>query len=133
MESWPTSLPQIPHGNDSHDQQSGLLVPEEELGQIRTRTYPEYMATFTFANITAAQFQLFRLWWDVNLNRCLPFIAPWLEAAGYSHHFCRFSAEEPWVLGSGKRLFDLTITVEIIAGVPVDGGGAIMYGRDGWL
>lgn len=95
---------------------------------VRTRTYPEYSDSYMFRRLTVEQFQAFRAWWDVTLNQCAPFTAPWLALVGYSHHFCRFDAEQPWEATMHGTWFDLTIRVEVIATVPmVD--GSVAYGE----
>jgi hypothetical protein len=122
MESWPSTLPQSPYHQHDGAQSSGMLNPDERLYPVRIRTYAEHAVTFQFRRLTVAQLQIFRTWWDVTLNQCASFTAPWLVSAGYEHHFCRFDAESPWeATMSGKRM-DLNIKVEIIATMPeVDG------------
>lgn len=131
MQAWLASLPQSPYHQFEGAQVAGLNDPESTLFPVRTRTYPEHTETFTFRRLTVAQFQAFRAWWDVTLNQCAPFSAPWLAAAGYSHHFCRFDAESPWEATVNGLRVDLTIRVEIIAGVPLDGGVIAYWTPDG--
>lgn len=122
MQTWPSTLPQSPYYQHNGAQSSGIQNPEERLYPERIRTYAEHAETFLFRRLTVSQFQIFRTWWDVTLNQCAPFTAPWLAAAGYSHHFCRFDVEQPWeAIMSGKRM-DLNIKVEIIATMPVVDG-----------
>lgn len=130
MHAWPATLPQSPYYQFDGAQSAGLLDSENRLYPVRTRTYPEHTETFTFRRMPVAQFQLFRTWWDTTLNQCAPFSAPWLAAAGYSHHFCRFAAESPWEAAMNGIKLDLTITVEIIAGVPMDGGNVAYWVGD---
>lgn len=124
---WPASLPQTPGYRHEGQQAGGLLDVETLLSTQRTRTYPEEAATFTFRQITAAQFQAFRAWWDVTLNQVAPFSAPWLAKAGYDHHFCRFDAEQPWEAVMNGRRFDLTVRVEVVSGVPMDNGNVAYW------
>ncbi len=127
MEAWPSSLPQAPYYQFSGAQTSGLQDPEVVLYPVRTRTYPEQAETFTFRRLTIAQFQAFRTWWDTTLNQCAPFSAPWLVSNGFSHHFCRFDAETPWEATLNGARMDLSIKVEIIAGMPVVNGAYAWY------
>lgn len=127
MQVWLSTLPQSPYYRFKGAQASGLNDPESTLFPVRTRTYPEHTETFTFRQLTVAQFQAFRAWWDVTLNQCAPFTAPWLETIGYSHHFCRFDAESPWEAALNGFRFDLTITVEIIATMPLVAGNNAWY------
>lgn len=127
MQAWLASLPQFPYYRFKGAQASGLNDPESTLFPVRTRTYPEHTETFTFRQLTVAQFQAFRAWWDVTLNQCTPFTAPWLETIGYSHHFCRFDAESPWEAALNGFRFDLTITVEVIATMPLIAGNNAWY------
>lgn len=127
MEAWPSTLPQAPHIDFSWQQSSGLLDAEEKLYPVRTRTYSEYAQQFSFKQLTVAQFKAFRAWWDVTLNQCAPFTAPWLAAAGCSHHFCRFDAEQPWEATLNGYGFDLVINVEVIATMPTENGQNAWY------
>ena len=127
MEAWPMSLPQTPYHIYEGAQASGIHDPESVLATARTRTYPEHTVTFTFRQITASQYATFRAWWDEALNQSLPFSAPWLSKAGFSHHFCRFDPDNPWTVAIVDLRFDLTIKVEVIATAPVDGEGNLDY------
>lgn len=127
MHAWPAALPQAPHHRFSGVHASGLLDAENRLYPVRTRTYPERRMSFVFRRLTVAQFQTFRGWWDETLNQCAPFTAPWLAAAGYSHHCCQLDAEQPWEVAMEGRHLHLTITALIIAGVPMDGGNVAYW------
>ena len=115
MIAWPSTLPQAPYFEGSIEPGAGLLKDTEQNSPIRTRTYPEHEATFAFKQLTMAQMQALRTFWDVTLNQCAPFSAPWLPALGFDFHFCRMTA--PPQLVKNERNFDATIAVEIIAGV----------------
>lgn len=127
--TWPSALPQAPYYRYEGQQVNGLLDTETFLATQRTRTYPEESASFTFVQLTAAQFQTFRAWWDVTLNQCAPFTAPWLEAISTLPYFCRFDPESPWSATINGFGIDLTINIELVAGVPKTDEGDIDY----WL
>lgn len=127
MQAWPADLPQQPRAEADVQQSTGLLDPDARIYPVRTRTYPEHSATFVFPQITAAQFQAFRSWWDGTLNQCAPFSAPWLVLLGLDHHFCRFDPDGPWSVALSGALLDLTINVEIIADVPTADGSPAYY------
>lgn len=116
--TWPLTLPQAPYYRYDGQQINGLLDTETFLATQRTRTYPEESASFTFMQLTAAQFQTFRAWWDTTLNQCAPFTAPWLEAISTLPYFCRFDPESPWSATVNGFGIDLTINIELVVGVP---------------
>jgi len=126
MAAWPGTLKQSPERDFNAVHLCGLSSGEDELSQRRTRTYPEYQAQFEFKQCTLAQLQTLRGFYDVTLNQTQPFSAPWLEDAGFIHHFCLFSGP-PKAEMSGLN-WDISIDVTIISGVPVDGEGAVTYG-----
>ncbi len=128
MIAWPSTLPQAPASEFSFATVAGLSSVEDELSQRRTRTYPEFEAKFLFEQCTAQQLQALRTFYDSILNQRAPFSAPWLEVAGFGHHFCQFTG--PPSAEMVGLSFDITINVLIISGVPVDGMGAITYGAD---
>ena len=120
MNTWPLVLPQDPYFDYSADPVSGLLSADENNNPVRTRTYPESEAVFRFRQLTLAQVQTLRTFYDVTLNQCAPFTAPWLPEIGCDFHFLRLTAP-PSVTRNG-RLWDVEIKVEIIAGVPMSDG-----------
>jgi len=127
MNAWPSSVNQAPARNFTKAISCGLSSGEDELSQRRTRTYPECEASFTFPQCTLAQFHAIRGFYNDTLNQVLPFTAPWLEAAGFYHHFCTFSSA-PKASLSGFNL-DVSINVIVFSGVPVDGNGTVIYGE----
>lgn len=128
MIAWPSTLPQVPADEFSFALVGGLSSTEDELSQRRTRTYPEVEEKFLFEQCTAQQLQALRTFYDATLNQRAPFSAPWLEAAGFAHHFCQFTG--PPSAEMVGLYFNITINVLIISGVPVDGLGVITYGAD---
>ena len=120
MDAWPSTLPQAPFRNFGVDIDSGLLEPDEKNNPIRTRTYQEHEASFRFTQLTVAQLQALRTFYNVTLNQCAPFSAPWLSALGFDFHFLRFT-DPPAFAKNGKN-WDVDIKVEIIAGVPMADG-----------
>ena len=126
MDSWPTGMRQYPEKEFESTPYSGISSDEDELTQFRTRTYPEYNASFVFKQCSTEQFLALRVFYNTTLNQTKPFSAPWLPAAGFDHHFCSFS-NPPRAARSGLK-WDLTIEVIIHSGVPVDGDGNILYG-----
>jgi hypothetical protein len=120
MNTWPPTLPQNPYFEFGIEQVAGLLGPEEKNNPVRIRTYPESEAVFRFRQLTLAQIQTLRTFYDVTLNQCAPFSAPWLHDVGFDFHFIRLT-DSPSVSRNG-RLWDVEIKVEIIAGVPMSGG-----------
>lgn len=125
MISWPSDLPQQPNYGHSKRLVSGLSSETDELSPRRTRTYPDYEATYEFRQLTLTQFTRFRVFYDEDLNQRAPFSAPWLPAAGFPHHFCQF-AEAPTAQRNNGR-FDVTVSLRIISGVP-ETDGEISYG-----
>lgn len=121
MITWPSTLPQYPSRSNSWEQSNGLLRPDTLLNPERTRTYPEHKATFVFPQLTKTQFHIFRNWWDETVNQCGAFTAPWLVVNEFVHHFCRFDAASPWSASMTGYRLDLTINLELIATVPMDG------------
>ena len=119
MQSWPSTLPQIPYLDFDTEQVSGLAQADESNNPYRTRTYPESEGTFQFKQLTVTQWQTLRTFYDVALNQCAPFSAPWLPTCGYDHHFARFT-EAP-TAAKNEKSWDATIKIEIISGVPMDG------------
>lgn len=132
MIAWPSTLPQVPHASVQITPLAGVSSPDDLLSPSRTRTYPEFQGVFTFRALTLAQQQTLRNFFDVDVNQTAAWSAPWLPLCGLSHHFCQFSVEAPlkWS-GTQRGRATATITVSIIAGVPVDGTGAITYGAEG--
>lgn len=112
MESWPSDLPQNVLSDFSSEMSAGLAVDGETRNPQRTRTYPEFEATFTFF-MTLAQLTSFRTWWDTTLNQSVPFTAPWLDACGFDSHFLRFIDAPTW---STKHpgYFTVDLPVEIL-------------------
>jgi hypothetical protein len=127
MNAWPSTLPQAPYRNYSIEQVAGVSSVDDDLSQVRTRTYPEHEGKFQFRQCSVSQFQAMRTFYDTTLNQRLPFSAPWLPALGFDHHFCQFI--EPPSATRNQRRFDISISVLIIAGVPVDESGDITYGE----
>lgn len=127
MLPWPVSLPQAPAHEFSIEQVSGLLSAESPLTGERTRTYPDHEATFIFKQLTTAQLQTLRSFYDDGLNSTAPFAASWLTSIGFNHHFCQFNSP-PSAVRNG-RFWDVSINVRIVAGVPVD-GETINYGLE---
>ena len=125
MLAWPSTLPQEPYYEGNVEPDSGLLKDTESNSPIRTRTYPEQKASFVFKQMTRTQMQALRIFWNTTLNQSAPFSAPWLSGFGFTFHFCRMVA--PPQIIKNERNFDITIAVEIIAGVPLN-GTAIVYG-----
>ena len=117
MNAWPSTLPQSPLREFDSTQTSGLAKEDELNNPYRIRTYPEYSANFQFQQATLAQKQALWYFYDVTLNQGAPFSAPWLTDSGYEFHFLRFAGPPSSVANDG--LWDLAITVEIIAMVPM--------------
>ena len=117
MRTWPAELP-IPTSECEYQLRDGLSDPDALIDPYRTRTYPEWDASFK-VHFTAAEFEIFREWFEDALNGGSElFTADWLTAAGFDHHMLRFR-DDPW---EGKRVgveWDITINVEIVSGVPV--------------
>lgn len=128
MISWPTDLPQFPLIDFSDALNSGLNSPDEAINPLRTRTYPEREAEYTFM-MTTAQWQALRTFYAVTLNESAPFTAPWLVPLGYGFHYLRFTAP-PKAKGQGLWR-EVTIGVEIVAGVPVVGGSPAVWAPTG--
>lgn len=126
MIQWPATLPQAPFRQYSHALAAGLSSESDELSQRRTRTYPESEVEFQFKQLTTPQLQALRSFYDVDLNQTAPFSSPWLPSAGFTHHFCQFTAP-PEAKRNGLR-WDVSVSLLIIAGVPTDSEGNITYG-----
>ena len=122
MQTWPSTLPQSPFTDENSEPSSGLLSPEEKNNPIRIRTYPEKGVTFRFEGLTAEELQLLITFYNVTLNQSAPFSAPWLASIGFPNFFLRFSAPPKFVEADG--VFDVDVTFEAVAGVPVSGGVA---------
>jgi hypothetical protein len=126
MNTWPSTLPQDPFFNFDGTPSNGLTSkPEESNNPIRTRTYPEHEAGFSFKQLTIAQIQTLRTFYDVTLNQTGPFSAPWLPDIGYDNHFLRLTS--PPQITKNERNFDVQISVEIICGVPMVGGNVAYW------
>jgi len=127
MDAWPLSFKQSPEREYNLTPACGLSSGEDELSQRRTRTYPEFKATFTFKQCTAAQLQTLKIFYNTTLNQTKPFTAPWLASAGFTHHFCVFaSAPSAQLSGYG---WDISISLILIATVPLDDEGVVVYGE----
>jgi hypothetical protein len=114
VEAWPGTLPQTIKADYNIEPRAGMADEDEERNPQRTRTYPEYDATFSvFMNNT--QKDEFRAWWDNTLNQSAPFTAPWLDLLGFEFYFLRFTDTPSWK-GSGGAYWTVTLPVEIIAG-----------------
>jgi hypothetical protein len=121
MSSWPSSLPQLPYINFDTDVVAGLTsVPNEMNNPLRTRTYPEHEAVFSFKQLTSAQLTTLKEFYDIILNQTAAFSADWLVLIGYNHHFLRFLS--PPRISKNERFFDIQISVEIISSVPIVSG-----------
>ena len=125
MQVWPSSLSQSPMVDFEHETISGLLVPDETNNPVRNRTYPEKQHTITFEGMSAGDMVVFRNFYDVTCNQGSAFSAPWLSSIGLANKFLRFIDTPPKFTGN-DGYFDLEITVEVIAGVPLV-NGAVAY------
>lgn len=113
METWPVSLPQDITADFSVKMRSGLADDDEERNPSRTRTYPEYDASFSVF-MTPAQLIIFRAWWDNDLNQSAPFTVPWLGTLGFDSHFLKFTEGPSWK-NKSPWLWEVMLPVEIIA------------------
>jgi hypothetical protein len=121
MNVWPLTLPQAPFRDFDASPATGLTShPDESNNPIRTRTYPEHEVEFAFKQLTLAQLQAFRTFYDDTLNQTGPFSAPWLPDAGYVNHFLRI-VPPPKITKNGRN-FDVQIVVEVVCSVPMTGG-----------
>lgn len=127
MESWLSSLPQIPYYQGSCEYENGLPDEDEDRNPVRNRTYPEQSQTVRFPRITTVQWQALRAFYRVTLNDgAAPFTAPWLSSLGYENHFCRFvSSPKADALGGGY--WTVSIIIEIISSVPMDSSGVAYW------
>lgn len=133
MIAWPANLPQCPHHQYELTPISGVSSADDQQSPFRARTYPEFVGVFNFQALTVDQQNALRVFYEMTLNQVAPFSAPWLPYAGLSHHFCRFAADRDAIQWQGRRgkRADATISVIVIAGVPVDPeNGSILYGED---
>ena len=127
MISWPLTLPQRPYYPYSIDTESGLVSAEDLINPQRSRTYPDKEATFLFQQCTVAQFQAIREFYDITTNHRAAFSVPWLDTVKEGFYFCQF-IEPPTVNIVGMN-FDITIKLLLIASVPINTTGDIIYGE----
>ena len=120
MDTWPTTLPQSVFIDYDLQPRSGLMSTTEERNPTRKRTYPEWSATFSMI-VTDAQLATFRTFYDTTINQCGEFNCPWLEDIGFDFHFVRFMSSPSWRTSQAVGYWLLTLPLEIIAGVEMDG------------
>ena len=119
--AWPIILPQVPQYAYVTNLKTGLTSPDEIINPIRNRTYPEHDANFTFY-MTAAQFGYLLAFYEVTLNQCAIFTAPWLQTIGFESSLARIiSAPKGTRLAEGKWM--VTINIEIIKRLDEGGPG----------
>lgn len=129
MINWPAALPQSPAKDYEEEMESGVNDPEQDLYAERTRTYAERSMKFSF-RLSMAEWGLLRGFYIHGTSYGqAPFTAPWLTKIGFDFYFCRF-LEPPTLKGDNKieGKFNAEISVEVIAGVPMD-GDVITYGE----
>lgn len=127
MIAWPESLPQCPAREFQLVPINGQADAEEQLSPYRVRTYPEHSATFSFKALSTEEMQALRTFYDLTLNQCAPFTAPWLPQCGLEHHFCQCSGP-PTIERTGTH-WSVSLPVVIYSGVPMDEAGNITYGE----
>ena len=120
MESWPVTLPQSVFVDYDLQPRSGLLSITEERNSTRNRTYPEWAATFSMV-VSTAQLAIFRTFYDETINQSAEFECPWLEDLDFDFHFVRFNSSPSWRTSQSPGYWVLTLPLEIIAGVEMDG------------
>ena len=125
FESWPTGLP-APRGL-SGGMTNGQADPDMLINNQRRRTYPEHELPVS-VRLTSAQLATFRAWYEDDLNEGQAlWTAGWLATnARFSFHRIRIINPIGLVMIK-KGAWELTMNLEIIAGVPTGDGGAIEY------
>jgi len=126
MDSWPETLPQSVHIDYELQPRSGLLSSTEERSPTRNRTYPEWAATFSLI-VSTAQLAVFRTFYDTTINQSGEFECPWLEDLGFDFHFARFLSSPSWRVSQAPGNWVLTLPLEILAGVEMDGSDADIF------
>jgi len=120
MNNWPSTLPQSVSIDYELQPRSGLMSTAEERNPTRNRTYPEWAATFSMV-ITTAQLATFRAFYDTTIAQSGEFECPWLDDLGFDFHFVRFLNTPSWRSSQSPCNWILTLPLEIIAGVEMDG------------
>jgi hypothetical protein len=126
MNSWPETLPQSVHTDYELQPRSGLLSETEDRNPTRNRTYPEWAGTLSMA-VSTAQLAVFRAFYDTTINQSGEFECPWLEDLGFNFHFVRFLSSPSWRISQAPGMWILTLPLEIIAGVEMDGSDISIF------
>jgi len=71
--------------------------------------------------VTDAQLAIFRTFYETTINQSGEFECPWLEDVGFDFHFVRFISSPGWRTSQAVGKWLLTLPLEIIAGVEMDG------------